>query len=147
MENFKRTKSLIDSVSPSFCAAKWQQVTLHLHNGRTHSCHHPRPHAIPVSEIRIDVSALHNTKFKKDKMSLLKPAFSKTGTITAANASKINDAGCALSLMSEEKVKQTGVKPLARIVNYADAEVEPMDFQLCPTKAAQRALEKAGMKI
>ena len=86
-------------------------------------------------------------KFKKDKMSLLKPAFSKTGTITAANASKINDAGCALILMSEEKVKQTGVKPLARIVNYADAEVEPMDFQLCPTKAAQRALEKAGMKI
>ena len=44
-------------------------------------------------------------KFKKDKMSLLKPAFSKTGTITAANASKINDAGCALILMSEERVK------------------------------------------
>lgn len=71
MENFKRTKSLIDSVSPSFCAAKWQQVTLHLHNGRTHSCHHPRPHAIPVSEIRIDVSALHNTKFKKEQRKLM----------------------------------------------------------------------------
>lgn len=57
----------IDAVSPSFCAAKWQQVTLHLHNGRTHSCHHPRPHQIPVEEIRIDVSALHNTKFKKEQ--------------------------------------------------------------------------------
>lgn len=67
MQNFKKVKEEINNISPSFCAAKWQQVTLHLHNGRTHSCHHPRPHQIPVEEIKIDVSALHNTKFKKEQ--------------------------------------------------------------------------------
>lgn len=67
-------------------------------------------------------------KFRKDKMPLLKPAFSKTGTITAANASKLNDGACSLILMSEERVKKTGVKPLARLVSYADAEVDPIDF-------------------
>jgi organic radical activating enzyme len=64
-------KSHLDSISPSFCAAKWQQVTLHLHNGRTHSCHHPPTHEIPVEEIRIDVSALHNTKHKKEQRKLM----------------------------------------------------------------------------
>ena len=43
-ERHAEVRKQIDAVSPSFCAAKWQQVTLHLHNGRTHSCHHPRPH-------------------------------------------------------------------------------------------------------
>lgn len=67
LDRLKITKERIDNVSPSFCAAKWQQVTLHLHNGRTHSCHHPSPHQVPVEEIRIDVSALHNTKHKKEQ--------------------------------------------------------------------------------
>lgn len=71
LENFKKTKDVIDSVSPSFCAAKWQQVTLHLHNGRTHSCHHPYPHRIPVQEIKIDVSALHNTNYKKQQRKMM----------------------------------------------------------------------------
>lgn len=62
-------------------------------------------------------------KFKPEKMSALRPAFSKTGTITAANASKINDGACTLILMSEEALKKYNVKPLARIVSYADAEV------------------------
>ena len=51
------------------------------------------------------------------------PVFSKTGTITAANASKINDGACAVVLMSADKVKALGIKPLARIVSYADAEI------------------------
>lgn len=71
LDIFKKTKDEINKVSPSFCAAKWQQVTLHLHNGRTHSCHHPAPHAIPIEEIKIDVSALHNTKFKKEQRKLM----------------------------------------------------------------------------
>ena len=60
---FKRT---VDEISPSFCAAKWTQVTIHLGLGHTHSCHHPRTHVIPISEITKDPSALHNTQFKKD---------------------------------------------------------------------------------
>jgi hypothetical protein len=60
------TKELND-VSPSFCVAKWKQVTLHLQTGKTHSCHHPTPHKIPIDEIKIDVSALHNTSYKKEQ--------------------------------------------------------------------------------
>lgn len=77
----------------------------------------------------------------------LRPAFSKTGTITAANASKINDGACSLILMSEEKVKETGAQPLARIVSYADGEVDPIDFCIAPVKSAAKALERAGMKL
>lgn len=55
----------LNSVSPSFCIAKWKQVTLHLGTGHTHSCHHPTSHQIPLKEIAIDVSALHNTHYKK----------------------------------------------------------------------------------
>jgi organic radical activating enzyme len=61
----------INSISPSFCAAKWKQVTIHLHNGHTHSCHHPVAHRIPLEEIAIDVSALHNTKFKQSQQQLM----------------------------------------------------------------------------
>lgn len=62
-------------------------------------------------------------KFKPEKIPLLRPAFSKTGTITAANASKINDGAASIILMSEEGLKKHNVKPLARIVSYGDAEV------------------------
>lgn len=55
----------INSISPSFCVAKWKQVTLHLQNGHTHSCHHPGTHLVPLDEIQKNPSALHNTKFKK----------------------------------------------------------------------------------
>ena len=65
------TKKKLDEISPSFCAAKWQQVTLHLQNGHTHSCHHPTPHHIPLEEIAVDISALHNTKFKKQQRKMM----------------------------------------------------------------------------
>jgi len=55
----------INEISPSFCAAKWKQVTLHLQTGHTHSCHHPRTHKIPLSELEANPSALHNTNYKK----------------------------------------------------------------------------------
>ncbi len=58
-------KDELDKVSPSFCIAKWKQVTIHLEKGLTHSCHHPRVHQIPLEEIKNNPSALHNTKYKK----------------------------------------------------------------------------------
>lgn len=64
LDNFR---SHLNQISPSMCAAKWQQVTVHLGTGQTHSCHHPSTHHIPIEEIKIDVSALHNTKFKKEQ--------------------------------------------------------------------------------
>eukprot|EP01017_Pseudomicrothorax_dubius_P040684 TRINITY_DN6403_c0_g1_i1.p1 TRINITY_DN6403_c0_g1~~TRINITY_DN6403_c0_g1_i1.p1 ORF type:complete len:402 (-),score=81.46 TRINITY_DN6403_c0_g1_i1:20-1225(-) len=86
-------------------------------------------------------------KFVREKMPSLKPVFSKTGTITAGNASKINDGGCALIVMEEQTAKNLHVRPLARIVSYADAEVEPLDFCIAPAKAAQFSLDRAGLKL
>lgn len=57
----------LNKVSPSFCLAKWYNVSIHIPTGKTHSCYHPRAHHIPLAEIAIDVSALHNTKYKKDQ--------------------------------------------------------------------------------
>ena len=61
----------INNVSPSFCIAKWKQVTVHLQTGQTHSCHHPISHKIPLDEIAVNPSALHNTKFKKQQRAMM----------------------------------------------------------------------------
>lgn len=79
-------------------------------------------------------------RYKREKIPLLKAVFSKDGTITAGNASKINDAGCAIIVCSEDKIKELNLKPLARIVSYADAEVDPIDFCIAPSKACTKAL-------
>ncbi|MDF7821938.1 thiolase family protein [Runella sp. MFBS21] len=84
-----------------------------------------------------------NVKF--DKIPSLRAAFSKEGTVTAANASTINDGAAATILMSEQKVKELGIEPLARIVAFADAEHEPEWFTTAPTVAAPKALKKAGL--
>jgi acetyl-CoA C-acetyltransferase len=84
-------------------------------------------------------------KFLPDKFASLKPAFSKTGSITAANASKINDGACAFVLMSEEAAKERGLKPLARILGYEDAGVQPIDFGIAPAKACTSLLNRLKM--
>ena len=61
------TKKQLDLVGPGMCLAKWTQVTIHLQMGQTHSCHHPNTHQIPLSEVKRNPSALHNTRFKKQK--------------------------------------------------------------------------------
>ena len=63
---FVETKEKLNSVGCGFCLAKWTQVTMHLHNGMTHSCHHPSPHKIPMIELETNPTALHNTNFKKN---------------------------------------------------------------------------------
>ncbi|MCF2502256.1 acetyl-CoA C-acyltransferase [Dyadobacter sp. CY107] len=86
-------------------------------------------------------------KVKFEKIPFLKPAFSKDGTVTAANASTINDGASALVIAGNEFVKSNGVKPLARIVAYADAEQEPAWFTTTPVLATQKVLKKAGMSL
>ena len=87
------------------------------------------------------------TNVKLDKIPTLNPVFSKDGTVTAANASTINDGAAALILMSEEKATQLQLKPLAYIKSYADAAQEPKWFTTSPAKALPKALEKAGITI
>jgi acetyl-CoA C-acetyltransferase len=84
---------------------------------------------------------------KMDRISTLRAAFTKDGTVTAANASTINDGGAALVLMSLEKAKELNLKPLAKIKSYADAAHEPKWFTTAPAKALPKALAKANISI
>ena len=86
-----------------------------------------------------------NVRF--DKIPALRPAFTKEGTVTAANASTINDGASALLLASEDAVKAHGLKPIAEIISFADAAHEPQWFTTAPTLAAPKALKKAGLAI
>jgi acetyl-CoA C-acetyltransferase len=87
------------------------------------------------------------TNVKLDKIPSLSPVFTKDGTVTAANASTINDGAAAVILMTEEKALSLGLKPLAYIKGYADAAQEPKWFTTAPAKALPKALEKARLAI
>jgi acetyl-CoA C-acetyltransferase len=82
---------------------------------------------------------------KFDKIPSLKPVFKKEGTVTAANASTLNDGAAALVLMSKEKADELGIKPLAKIIAYADAQQAPEWFTTAPSKAIPLALHRAGL--
>jgi len=89
-------------------------------------------------------------EFKKanfEKMATLKPTFQKDGAITAANASKINDGAAAVVLVSEAKMKELSLKPIARIVSFADANQDPEWFTTTPIKAMNKALNKAKLSV
>lgn len=86
-------------------------------------------------------------RVKFEKIPYLKPVFSKEGTVTAANASTINDGAAALLLASSEAVKSQNIQPRARIVAYADAEQEPEWFTTTPILATQKVLRKAGLSL
>lgn len=85
------------------------------------------------------------SKVRHDKVPTLRPVFKKDGTITAANASNINDGACAMVIMSADKAAEMGLKPLAKITGYADAAHEPEWFTTAPAKALPKALAKAGV--
>lgn len=85
-------------------------------------------------------------KVRFDKVPQLKPVFAKDGTVTAANASSISDGAAALVVTSEEKALELGLKPLARIIAFANHSQEPEWFTTAPIGASKKALEKAGLK-
>lgn len=87
------------------------------------------------------------TNVKLDKIPSLAAVFTKEGTVTAANASTINDGAAAMVLMSEEKAQSLGLTPLAYIKSYADAAQEPKWFTTAPAKALPKALDKAGLTV
>lgn len=82
-----------------------------------------------------------------EKLPTLRPVFQKDGTVTAANASTLNDGASAVVLMSKEKAEALGIKPLAKIISYADAEQTPEWFTTAPAKALPKALKKANLGI
>ena len=84
---------------------------------------------------------------KMEKIPTLRPVFSPEGTVTAANASTLNDGAAAVVLMSAEKAKELNLKPIAKIISYADAAHEPQWFTTAPAKAIPKALDKANISI
>ncbi|KAI6047261.1 peroxisomal 3-ketoacyl-CoA-thiolase [Pisolithus marmoratus] len=97
-----------------------------------------------------DTVVKEDEEYKKviyEKVPTLKSAFKPGGSITAANSSNLNDGASALILMSAEKAKELGIRPLARIVSYSDAGVEPIDFPMAPAVALPKALEKANLTV
>lgn len=87
----------------------------------------------------------YNVKF--DKIPTLKPVFIKDGTVTAANASTMNDGASAMVLMSKEKMEALGLKPMAKILSYADAEQAPEWFTTTPSVVVPKAAQKAGIRV
>lgn len=105
---------------------------------------------VTVQTRKGDVVVSEDEEYKNvnfDKLPALKAVFTKDGTVTAANASTINDGAAALVLMSADQAKALGLKPIARILSYADAEQAPEWFTTTPAKALPRAVEKAGLKM
>ncbi|MBO8159496.1 acetyl-CoA C-acetyltransferase [Thermosyntropha sp.] len=89
----------------------------------------------------------HPRQTIREKMAVLKPAFKKDGTVTAGNASGINDGAAAVIVMSAEKAKELGIKPMAKIVSCASSGVDPAIMGIGPVPATRKALEKAGMTL
>jgi acetyl-CoA C-acetyltransferase len=89
----------------------------------------------------------HPRETSKEIMTKLRPAFKKDGTVTAGNASGINDGAAAVLVMSAEKAEQKGLKPMVKVVSYASAGVDPKVMGLGPIPATRKALEKAGLTI
>jgi len=105
---------------------------------------------VVVSTRKGDVTLSEDEEYKQvnfEKVPQLKPVFDKAGTVTAANASTLNDGASALVLMSKEKADKLGIKPLAKILSYADAEQAPEWFTTTPSKAIPAAVAKAGLKM
>lgn len=105
---------------------------------------------VPVVSKKGETLITADEEFAKvdfSKVATLKPVFAEEGTITAANASKINDGAAAVVLMSEEKVRELGVKPIARIMAFADASQDPEWFTTTPSIAMPKAVRKAGLQL
>jgi acetyl-CoA C-acetyltransferase len=105
------------------------------------------PVSVPGKETVVVAEDEEFKKVKFEKIPTLKPAFTKDGAITAANASKINDGAAALILAGSDTAKKNGWKPLARVISYADASQDPEWFTTTPTLAMNKALQKAGLTI
>lgn len=105
--------------------------------------------AVEIKDRKGEITLFSNDEepaaVKFDKIPGLRPVFKKDGTVTAANASTLNDGAAALVLMGADKAKELGIKPLAKVLAYADAQQAPEWFTTAPSKAIPLALERAGL--
>ncbi|MBA1141010.1 acetyl-CoA C-acetyltransferase [Mesorhizobium neociceri] len=104
------------------------------------------PVSVNAGDVVVDRDEHPNTSTTMEGLGRLKPVFDPAGTITAGNASGLSDGAAAVLVMSEARMNELGLKPLARIASYASAGVEPMDMGLGPVAASRLALRKAGWR-
>lgn len=98
-------------------------------------------------DVIVDVDEYPRAGTTVEMLSKLRPAFKKDGTVTAGNASGINDGAAVLVVMSAEKAKELGIKPLGKLIGYASAGVDPSIMGIGPVPAVKRALDRAGVKL
>lgn len=128
--------SALNEVSPSFCLAKWYNVSIHIPTGRTHSCYHPPTHQIPLKEIAIDVSALHNTKYKKNQRKLM---LKGERPIECGFCWQIEDSGTQLSdrAYRSKDVYEPGLIEEAQLVENPNPRYVEVNFnQACNLKCS-----------
>lgn len=105
---------------------------------------------VTIKDRKGDVVVEEDEEYKNiklDRVPTLRPVFDKNGTVTAANASTINDGASAVVLASQAETEKLGAKPLARIIAFADAARDPIDFPIAPAHAIPKALERAGLQV
>lgn len=125
-ERFKKVIPILNAVSPSFCLAKWYQLTLYLQNGFNHSCHHPSPHKIPLDELEQNHKALHNTQFKKQQMTKMLSGERPSECDYCWNA---EDNG-HISDRAYKSARSWAYPHLAEVVENKTADVEPTYLEI-----------------
>lgn len=139
--DFSFTREELDS----FAIESYKRANGAVNSGRFNDEIYPIKLTSKSGEIIIDKDE-EPGKVKYDKIPGLKPVFDKNGVITAANASSINDGAAALLVMSDDKAKKLGLKPLVEIIAQSSAAKAPIDFTTAPADAINKVLNKAGMK-
>jgi acetyl-CoA C-acetyltransferase len=146
-ENIAEKWQLTRAAQDEFAVASQQKAEAAIKAGKFKDEIVPVTVQIKRKDVVFDADEYPRAGATVDALSQLKPAFSKEGTVTAGNASGINDGAAAVVLMSADEAKKRGLKPLARIASWAQAGVDPAIMGTGPIPASRKALEKAGWKI
>ena len=135
MQEYYSIREKLNEISPSFCIAKWAQLTLYLHTGYNHSCHHPTPHKIPLEEVLANPKALHNTKHKKSQM---RKMLRGERPSECEYCWKIEDLGKDyISDRVYKSAHEMSTVKLEEIVQRKSADIEPSYLEISFSSACQ----------
>jgi organic radical activating enzyme len=124
IDRIKKVIKITNEISPTFCLAKWHHTSIYLHTGQTHSCYHPRPHAIPLEEIKLDPSALHNTLEKKKERALMLVGEKPKGCQYCWNVESLSDTH-----ISDRHDRNANIYKPERVDEIVNS---PWDFNINP---------------
>jgi acetyl-CoA C-acetyltransferase len=145
-ENTAKEMNITREMQDEFAIQSYQKANMAIQQGKFKSEIVPIEITSPKGTVLVDTDE-EPGKVNYEKLTALKPVFIKNGTVTAANASTLNDGAAALILASKEKVEELGLKPIAKIIGFADAEQSPEWFTTTPALAIPKALKQAKLTI